>query len=56
MELVDERMTTVIAERTLREAPRGRGRAKRPAKGQVDAVAATLILRSYLERPRAGRT
>jgi putative pre-16S rRNA nuclease len=53
--LVDERMTTVIAERTLREAPRGRGRGKRPAKHQVDALAATLILRTYLEQPRAGR-
>ena len=53
--LVDERMTTVIAERALREAPRGRGRAKRPAKGRVDALAATLILRTWLETPRGGR-
>jgi putative pre-16S rRNA nuclease len=53
--LVDERMTTVIAERTLREAPRGRGPGKRPAKGQVDALAATLILRTWLETPRGGR-
>ena len=50
--LVDERMTTVIAERTLREAPRGRGRGRRPAKGHVDALAAALILRTYLEQPR----
>ena len=48
-------MTTVIAERTLREEPRGRGRGKRPAKGQVDALAATLILRTWLETPRGGR-
>ena len=54
--LVDERMTTVIAERTLREAPRGRGRGRRPAKGQVDALAAALILRTWLEQPREGRT
>ena len=54
VELVDERMTTVIAERTLREAPRGRGRGRRPEKGQVDALAAALILRTYLESPRGG--
>lgn len=53
--LVDERMTTVMAERTLREAPRGRGRGRRPAREQVDALAATLILRTYLEQPREGR-
>ncbi len=54
--LVDERMTTVMAERALREEPRGRGRGKRPAKQQVDALAAALILRTYLEQPREGRT
>jgi len=53
--LVDERMTTAIAERALREEPRGRGRGKRPAKQQVDAIAAALILRTWLERPREGR-
>src|SRR5262245_8590073 len=53
--LVDERMTTVIAERALREQPVGRGRRKRPTKHQVDALAATLILRTFLEQPRGGR-
>jgi putative Holliday junction resolvase len=53
--LVDERMTTVIAERALREEPRGRKRGKRPAKGQVDALAATMILRTYLEQAAGGR-
>ena len=53
--LVDERLTTVIAERALREEPRGRKRGKRPGKHQVDALAATLILRTYLEQPREGR-
>jgi putative Holliday junction resolvase len=52
--LVDERLTTVLAERALREEPRGRGRGKRPPKYQVDALAAALILRTYLEHPRAG--
>jgi putative Holliday junction resolvase len=56
VELVDERLTTVLAERALREEPRGRGRARRPAKGQVDALAAALILRTWLERPRPGRS
>lgn len=51
---VDERLTTVIAERTVREAPRGRGRGARPDRSQIDALAATLILRSYLEQPRGG--
>ena len=52
--LVDERLTTVLAERALREEPRGRGRGKRPQKHQVDALAAALILRTYLEQPRGG--
>ena len=45
--LVDERWTTSIAERALRETPRGRRRRKQ----HVDALAAALILRTYLERP-----
>jgi putative holliday junction resolvase len=53
VELVDERLTTVLAERALREQP-GRNRAKRRQKGQVDALAAALILRTWLEQPRAG--
>jgi putative Holliday junction resolvase len=52
---VDERLTTVIAERTVREAPRGRGRGRRPGKQEIDALAATLILRTYLEQPRGGQ-
>src|SRR5262245_20080171 len=55
VELVDERLTTVLAERALREHPRGRNRSKR-RKGQVDALAAALILRTWLEQPRAGRS
>ena len=53
--LVDERLTTALAERAVREAPRGRGRGARPKKQQVDALAAALILRTYLEQPREGR-
>lgn len=47
VELLDERWTTREAERALRETGAGRRR-RREA---VDAVAATLLLRSYLERP-----
>ncbi|MEM7413713.1 MAG: Holliday junction resolvase RuvX [Myxococcota bacterium] len=50
VELVDERWTTAQAERTLRDAPAS----KRRRKGEVDALAATLILRTYLEQPREG--
>ena len=44
----DERLTTAVAERALRE--RGRGRAR--AKGEVDAVAAAVILQGYLDARR----
>ncbi len=47
VELVDERWSSAEARRTLRDAPRR----KRREKTNVDALAATLILRSYLERP-----
>jgi putative pre-16S rRNA nuclease len=50
VELIDERWTTAEAERALAHAPRGRRRRK----GRVDAVAATLLLRTWLERERAG--
>lgn len=48
VEMFDERWTTVEAERALR----GTGRRRR--RGAVDAAAATLLLRTYLERLRAG--
>lgn len=46
----DERLTTSAAERALREsgAPRG----KRREKGRVDAMAAAVLLRSYLASRR----
>lgn len=43
--LVDERLTSVEAERALRDG----GRRARDRRGMVDAVAATLILRTWLE-------
>jgi putative Holliday junction resolvase len=50
VDLLDERWTSREAERSLREAP---GRRKR-SRGSVDSVAATLLLRTYLERRRGG--
>ena len=44
-ELVDERMTTVIAQRSLIDA----GVRRKARKQTVDKVAAAVILRSYLE-------
>jgi putative Holliday junction resolvase len=46
VELLDERWTTVEAERALRATGR-RGRDRRRV---VDSVAATILLRTYLER------
>ena len=51
VEMMDERWTSVEAERSLRDAPR----AKKREKGNVDAVAATLLLRTWLEQQRGGR-
>jgi putative pre-16S rRNA nuclease len=42
----DERLTTVAAHRTLREA----GRSTRTTRGQVDQVAAQMILQGYLDQ------
>ena len=46
--VVDERLTTVIAERSLIEA----GVKRRKRKGTVDKVAAAVILQSYLDARR----
>ena len=48
IDYVDERWTTLEAERSLRELGVRRGRQS----GQLDATAAALLLRSYLERRR----
>jgi putative Holliday junction resolvase len=50
VELQDERFTTSLAERALREAP---ARRRRGRKQVVDAMAATLLLRTWLERSEA---
>jgi len=49
--LWDERLSTVIAQGYLRE---GEKRRRRREKGRVDAVAAGVILQSYLERREMG--
>jgi putative Holliday junction resolvase len=48
VETLDERWTSVAAERSLRES--GRRTIERRGKGVVDEVAATLLLSTYLER------
>jgi len=49
VEFWDERLTTAVAERTLRES----GNRRRRRKGEVDAVAAAVILQGYLDALRA---
>lgn len=48
VDYVDERMTSVHAERSLRA--QGLPKAKREVKGRVDAAAAAVILQSWLDR------
>ncbi|MGH0030101.1 MAG: Holliday junction resolvase RuvX, partial [Myxococcota bacterium] len=50
VDLQDERLTTAQAERALREAP---ARRRRGRKQVIDAMAATLLLRTFLEREAA---
>jgi putative Holliday junction resolvase len=50
VELHDERWTSVAAERALRET--GRRARERKGRGEVDAIAATLLLSAYLDRRR----
>ncbi len=45
----DERLTTVAANRALREA----GKKTRQTRGYIDQVAAQMILQGYLDRQRA---
>jgi putative Holliday junction resolvase len=51
VETLDERLTTREAERTLDALGRS---ARRREKGEVDALAATLLLRTFLERRARG--
>jgi putative Holliday junction resolvase len=55
VDTIDERFTTVEAERALREQGVSGKRGKRRRKQLVDTTAATLLLRSWLER-RSGAT
>ncbi|HEY8120148.1 MAG TPA: Holliday junction resolvase RuvX [Myxococcota bacterium] len=50
VETLDERWTSLEAERSLRELGRT---SKKRARGEVDAIAATLLLRAFLERRAA---
>ena len=56
VETLDERWTTIEAERALRASSTGRGRSRRREQKQrerVDATAASIILRTYLARLNA---
>ena len=50
---VDERMTSVRAERAVRSV--GLGKRRREEKGRVDAAAAQLILQAWLDQPGVAR-
>jgi putative Holliday junction resolvase len=50
IEYVDERFTSVLAHRTMREA--GLKKKERQNKALVDEISATIILQSYLEQQR----
>lgn len=54
VELIDERWTSIEAERSLAETGRSKRRVRRrEPRGDVDAVAASLILRTWLDRRAA---
>jgi putative Holliday junction resolvase len=54
VELLDERWTSSEAERVLRQAPGGHAkRRRRREQGAVDSAAATILLRTFLERRAA---
>ena len=48
----DERVTTAAADEILRQIRGRKGRRRARARGQVDAIAAAVILQSYLDEPR----
>ncbi len=50
---IDERMTSVRAERAVRSA--GLSKTNREQKGRVDAAAAQLILQAWLDNPEVAR-
>ncbi|MCD8030993.1 MAG: Holliday junction resolvase RuvX [Bacteroides sp.] len=53
VEYVDERFTSVLAQRAMREA--GLRKKDRQNKALVDEISATIILQTYLESKRGGR-
>jgi len=55
VEWIDERFTTVDAERALREQGIAGKRGKRKRKQLVDTTAATLLLRAWLDRQANAR-
>ncbi len=54
VEYQDERMSTARAERTMQIL--GLPRSKRRERGRVDAIAAAIILQTYLDRVKVGST
>ncbi len=50
----DERFTTVMAQRTIRES--GVGKMKRREKGLVDTVAAVILLQEFMQKEERRRT
>lgn len=48
VETVDERFTSSLAQRTMRDS--GKGRMARRDKGSLDRISATIILQSWLEQ------
>jgi putative Holliday junction resolvase len=51
VEFVDERFTSVLAQRTMREA--GLKKKARQNKALIDEISATIILQTYLESKRS---
>ncbi len=51
LEMVDERFTSTLAQRSIREAGIGRERRKND-KGLVDELSAVIILQTYMEQSR----
>lgn len=51
VELLDERMTSVQAERAVRDS--GLKKSQREEKQRIDAAAATLLLQMYLDRKKS---
>lgn len=50
VELLDERWTTIEAERALRTSGTSKQRRTSRKRGELDSMAATIILRTWLER------